>query len=82
MKIGDRSSWVETLRVPPPSLSDNTADQERLLGALHKRLDDADVRLDADLLADTPELLVYGMLAALLAAGTWLLIASASTPRA
>lgn len=32
--------------------------------------------VDAELLADTPELLVYGMLAALLAAGTWLLIAS------
>jgi PiT family inorganic phosphate transporter len=32
--------------------------------------------VDADLLSDTPELLVYGMLAALLAAGTWLLIAS------
>ena len=32
--------------------------------------------VDADLLADTPELLIYGMLAALLAAGTWLLIAS------
>ena len=32
--------------------------------------------VDTDLLADTPELLVYGMLAALLAAGTWLFIAS------
>ena len=32
--------------------------------------------VDAELLAGTPELLVYGMLAALLAAGTWLLIAS------
>ncbi len=32
--------------------------------------------VDASLLSDTPELLVYGMLAALLAAGTWLLIAS------
>ncbi len=32
--------------------------------------------VDADLLAATPELLVYGMLAALLAAATWLLIAS------
>jgi PiT family inorganic phosphate transporter len=32
--------------------------------------------VDADLLSDTPELLIYGMLAALLAAGTWLLIAS------
>ncbi|MBT8106774.1 MAG: inorganic phosphate transporter, partial [Gammaproteobacteria bacterium] len=29
--------------------------------------------VDADLLAGTPELLVYGMLAALLAAATWLL---------
>ena len=32
--------------------------------------------VDADLLAGTPELLVYGMLASLLAAGTWLLVAS------
>ncbi len=32
--------------------------------------------VDADLLSGTPELLVYGMLAALLAAGTWLLVAS------
>lgn len=32
--------------------------------------------VDTDLLSDTPELLVYGMLSALLAAGTWLLIAS------
>ncbi|MFK5913550.1 MAG: inorganic phosphate transporter [Woeseiaceae bacterium] len=32
--------------------------------------------IDADLLAATPELLVYGMLASLLAAGIWLLVAS------
>ncbi len=32
--------------------------------------------VDASLLSDTPELLIYGMLASLLAAGTWLLIAS------
>jgi PiT family inorganic phosphate transporter len=32
--------------------------------------------VDASLLNDTPELLIYGMLASLLAAGTWLLIAS------
>ncbi len=32
--------------------------------------------VDADLLSGEPELLIYGMLAALLAAGTWLLIAS------
>ena len=32
--------------------------------------------IDPTLLSDTPELLIYGMLAALLSAGTWLLIAS------
>jgi PiT family inorganic phosphate transporter len=32
--------------------------------------------VDADLLVGTPELLIYGMLASLLAAGTWLLVAS------
>ena len=32
--------------------------------------------VDASLLSSTPELLIYGMLAALLAAGTWLLVAS------
>jgi PiT family inorganic phosphate transporter len=32
--------------------------------------------VDTDLLLGTPELLIYGMLAALLAAGTWLFIAS------
>ena len=32
--------------------------------------------IDPSLLSQTPELLVFGMLASLLAAGTWLLIAS------
>ncbi|AOS95927.1 Low-affinity inorganic phosphate transporter 1 [Microbulbifer aggregans] len=32
--------------------------------------------IDSDIFSDQPELLVYGMLSALLAAGTWLLIAS------
>jgi inorganic phosphate transporter, PiT family len=32
--------------------------------------------VDPALMADTPELLIFGMLAALLAAGTWLLVAS------
>ena len=32
--------------------------------------------VEPELLADSPELLIYGMLSALLAAGTWLLIAS------
>ena len=33
--------------------------------------------INPDLIADRPDILVYGMLAALLAAGTWLAIASA-----
>ncbi|MEH6589292.1 MAG: inorganic phosphate transporter [Halioglobus sp.] len=32
--------------------------------------------IDAQVMADSPELMVYGMLSALLAAGTWLMIAS------
>jgi inorganic phosphate transporter, PiT family len=32
--------------------------------------------IDADVMADDPELMVYGMMSALLAAGTWLMIAS------
>ena len=32
--------------------------------------------VDSSLFADTPELLIYGMLASLLAAGTWLFVAS------
>ena len=32
--------------------------------------------IDPDMMADSPELLVFGMLSALLAAGTWLMIAS------
>ena len=32
--------------------------------------------IDADVMADDPQLMVYGMLSALLAAGTWLMIAS------
>lgn len=32
--------------------------------------------IDADVMQDNPELMVYGMLSALLAAGTWLMIAS------
>jgi uncharacterized 2Fe-2S/4Fe-4S cluster protein (DUF4445 family) len=52
-----RTTWVERLTLAPPSLSDNTADQERLLGALKKRLGSHDVRLDLDLVSRLPMLL-------------------------
>jgi uncharacterized 2Fe-2S/4Fe-4S cluster protein (DUF4445 family) len=54
MKTGDRASWLETLRLPAPSLSDNTADQERLIGALQKRLGGTAVHVDAEILTDLP----------------------------
>ena len=57
-----RSTWIETLTLAPPSLSDNTADQERLLGALQKRLGIAAIHLDLDpaLLAELPTILRRG----------------------
>jgi len=53
----NRSTWIERLTLAPPSLSDNTADQERLLGALKKRCGSADIRVDLALAADLPMLL-------------------------
>jgi uncharacterized 2Fe-2S/4Fe-4S cluster protein (DUF4445 family) len=58
METGDsRSAWIETLELAPPSLSDNTADQERLLGALQKRLGSVVVKLDLSLVEALPTLL-------------------------
>ena len=58
METGDsRNAWIETLELAPPSLSDNTADQERLLGALQKRLGGAVAQLDLTLVATLPNLL-------------------------
>jgi uncharacterized 2Fe-2S/4Fe-4S cluster protein (DUF4445 family) len=55
METGDsRNAWIETLVLPPPSLSDNTADQERLLGVLQKRLGGAVAQLDLTLVATLP----------------------------
>jgi uncharacterized 2Fe-2S/4Fe-4S cluster protein (DUF4445 family) len=52
-----RNTWIETLTLAPPSLADNTADQERLLGALKKRLGSTDVQLDLELAAELPMLM-------------------------
>ena len=58
METGDRcSTWVETLTLEPPSLSDNTGDQERLSGSLQKRLGGARVHLDLDLVRQLPHLM-------------------------
>ena len=55
-----RSTWIEALTLAPPSLSDNTADQERLLGALKRRLGSAAIQLDPALAAQLPSLLRSG----------------------
>lgn len=58
MKTGDcRRTWIETVTLPSPSLSDNTADQERLVGVLQKRLGSPNVFLDLDLVAKLPAML-------------------------
>jgi uncharacterized 2Fe-2S/4Fe-4S cluster protein (DUF4445 family) len=49
-----RNSWIEAVTLAPPSLSDNTADQERLLNVLQKRLGSTAVRLDPDLVGGLP----------------------------
>ena len=58
METGDsRKTWVETLVLESPSLSDNTADQERLLGALQKRIGRSIAALDLTLVETLPALL-------------------------
>ena len=52
-----RRTWIETLKLVPPSLSDNTADQERLFTALQKRLGTTAIQLDLDLARALPDLL-------------------------
>lgn len=52
--------WLVDLTLTPPSLQDNTADAERLEGALAAALGVERVERDFDLLADLPELLRRG----------------------
>ena len=49
--------WVHTLELPRPSLQDNTADTERLLGALERRLGVKGVDIDLATAARLPGLL-------------------------
>jgi len=52
-----RRTWIEVLKLVPPSLSDNTADQERFITALQKRLGTSAIQLDLDLARALPALL-------------------------
>jgi uncharacterized 2Fe-2S/4Fe-4S cluster protein (DUF4445 family) len=49
--------WVQTVDLEPPSLSDNTADAERLTGALEQRLGVARFSIDLPTLARLPAVL-------------------------
>jgi uncharacterized 2Fe-2S/4Fe-4S cluster protein (DUF4445 family) len=43
------TSWVKTVSLTPPSLQDNTADADRLIGALRRALKTGTLELDIDL---------------------------------
>ena len=49
--------WIQTISLDPPSLKDNTADTDRLLHALNRRLNTDAVHIDLDLMRRLPELL-------------------------
>jgi uncharacterized 2Fe-2S/4Fe-4S cluster protein (DUF4445 family) len=51
------SAWIHTLSLNVPSLKDNTADADRLLRALNRRLNTDAVQIDLDLVRRLPELL-------------------------
>ncbi|MDJ0802040.1 MAG: ASKHA domain-containing protein [Desulfobacterales bacterium] len=71
--------WVLTLELPPPSLQDNTADAERLIGALEHRLGAKPVDIDLATAAQLPTLLrdnAYRVRAIVFGAGArWQLVA-------
>jgi len=49
--------WLIDVTLPPPSLGDNTADADRLIAGLKKRLDTSHVTIDRPILLNLPELL-------------------------
>ena len=51
------ASWVKTISLTPPSLNDNTADADRMAGALRKELNTGFVEIDLELARVLPEFL-------------------------
>lgn len=49
--------WIKTIPLTPPSLRDNTADADRLVGALKKELKTDFVQIDLELVRILPDLL-------------------------
>jgi len=53
-------SWVRTVHLTPPSLSNNTADVDRLIDTLKSDLDTDYIRIDLDLMQSLPALVRQG----------------------
>ncbi len=53
----DASGWVVAIDLPHPSLNDNTADADRLLGALKRELGWTHIRADLSLIGQLPAIL-------------------------
>jgi uncharacterized 2Fe-2S/4Fe-4S cluster protein (DUF4445 family) len=53
----NRSPWVKTVKLNPPTLQDNTADADRLIAALKADLQTDHIDIDLDLLKKLPDLL-------------------------
>ena len=51
------ASWVKTISLTPPSLNDNTADADRLAGALRRELNTGFVEIDLELTRALPDFL-------------------------
>jgi uncharacterized 2Fe-2S/4Fe-4S cluster protein (DUF4445 family) len=52
-----RGNWVQTVRLEPPSLADNTADADRLLNVLSKKLNTEQIEADLSLIGKLPDIL-------------------------
>jgi len=50
----DRDTWVRTIKLPPPSLQDNTADSDRLINSLTRHLKTERVQTDMAVLREMP----------------------------
>lgn len=57
MKIIKNNGWVKTIELIPPTLQDNTADADRLAGALKKELNTDSIEIDLELLKKLPHVL-------------------------
>jgi len=57
MDEGKNGGWVRNIELTPPTLQDNTADADRLAGALKKELGAESIDIEFDLLKRLPQIL-------------------------